>query len=200
MGPSENPTSHPQNQATSRGRRRPSRRPRTRRCLLKRCQSRYRPQQALQRYCSAECREAARAWSRWKAQERYRATPAGQERRKAQSRRYRERVRTRREQGLETAAATARVITIDFFRGLLRPARLLPQIHSHPKIAAAKVLLEGVPAGCGTRLGAGATLAREPQENATSVSPISAGDELDILSSQAGGRIPSAHAALGGRR
>jgi hypothetical protein len=159
MGPSENPTSHPQNQATRRWRRRPTRRPRTRRCLLKGCQSRYRPQQALQRYCSAECREAARAWSRWKAQERYRATPTGQERRKAQSRRYRERVRSRPKQVLETAEAAARVITTNFFRSLLRPARLLPQIHSHPEITAATVLLEAVPASCGTGLGAGEALA-----------------------------------------
>jgi hypothetical protein len=34
--------------------------------------------------CSEECRAAAR-WSRWKAQERYRTTPAGQEKRNDQS-------------------------------------------------------------------------------------------------------------------
>jgi len=163
MGPSENPTSHPQNQATSPWRpwrrRQATRRPRRRRCLLKGCEKRYRPQQALQRYCSAECREAARAWARRRAQERYRATPTGKERRKAQSRRYRERVRSRPKQVLEAAEAAARVITTDFFRGLLRPAGLLRRIHVQPEVAAATVLFEGVPASSGARLGAGAALA-----------------------------------------
>jgi len=79
MGPTESPTGFPQNQATSLStwRRRPPRQSRMRRCLLKGCQCRYRPRQALQRYCSPECRQAARAWSHWKAQERYRATAAG---------------------------------------------------------------------------------------------------------------------------
>ena len=124
MGPSENPTSPLRNQAASgtRQRRRITRRPGTRRCLLKGCEKRYRPQRAVQRYCSPECREAARAWSRWRAQGRYRATPTGKERRKAQSRRYRERVRSRPKQVLETTKASARVITTEFFRGLLRPA------------------------------------------------------------------------------
>ena len=76
MGPPENPTNPLQNQETtpSKGRKRPRRRPRTRRCLLKGCEQRFRPQQARQRYCGERCREAAREWSRWKAQERYRAT------------------------------------------------------------------------------------------------------------------------------
>ena len=39
-----------------------------RRCLLKGCEQRFRPRQARQRYCSEQCRQAARAWSRWKAQ------------------------------------------------------------------------------------------------------------------------------------
>ena len=43
-----------------------------RRCLLKGCEQRYHPRQARQRYCSESCREAARKWSRWKAQQRYR--------------------------------------------------------------------------------------------------------------------------------
>jgi len=63
-----------------------------RRCLLKGCEERFAPRQARQRYCSEECREAAREWSRWKAQERYRATRAGKQQRNGQSRRYRGRV------------------------------------------------------------------------------------------------------------
>lgn len=121
MGPSENPTGPPQNQAGTqrKPRKRPVWRPRMRRCLLKGCENRYRPHQALQRYCSAECRQAARAWSRWKAQQRYRATAAGQAKRRGQSRCYRERVRSRQEQVEQTAEAAARVITTNFFRGLL---------------------------------------------------------------------------------
>ena len=53
-------------------------RPRMRRCLLKGCEQRFHPRQARQRYCSERCREAARKWSRWKAQQRYRETTAGQ--------------------------------------------------------------------------------------------------------------------------
>jgi hypothetical protein len=50
-------------------RKRLTRRPRTRRCLLKGCEQRFRPRQVRQRYCSDRCREAARDWSLWKAQE-----------------------------------------------------------------------------------------------------------------------------------
>src|ERR1035437_10422381 len=69
MGPPENPTGHPENQEGRR--KRLPRRPRKRRCLLKGCEQRFPPRQARQRYCSQECREAAREWSRWKAQERF---------------------------------------------------------------------------------------------------------------------------------
>jgi len=88
------------------------RRPRTRMCLLKGCQARYRPRRASQRYCSGECREAARVWSRWKAQLRYRATLAGKEKRKAQSCRYRERARGRNIEGCVAVDVAARVITM----------------------------------------------------------------------------------------
>jgi hypothetical protein len=161
MGLSENPTDPPQNQAGTqrKPRKRPARRPRRRRCLLKGCENGYRPQRALQRYCSAECREAARAWSRWKAQQRYRATAPGQEKRRAQSRRYRKRLRIRQEQVEQAAEAAARVITRDFFSGLLRPARLLRGIHAQPPIPGATLLLERVPARSRARLRAGAALA-----------------------------------------
>ena len=92
MGPPENPTSHPENQEGGR-RKRLARRPRTRRCLLKGCEQRFRPRHARQRYCSERCRKAAREWSGWKAQQSYRATAAGKQKRNGQSRRYRERVK-----------------------------------------------------------------------------------------------------------
>jgi hypothetical protein len=64
-------------QELSCARKRSPRRPPTRRCLLKGCEQRFHPRQARQRYCSQRCREAARKWSRHKAQERYRETVAG---------------------------------------------------------------------------------------------------------------------------
>ena len=126
MGPPENPTNPAEKQEA--GERQLARRPRTRRCLLKGCEQRFHPQQAYQRYCSERCREAAREWSRWKAQQRYRATTAGKEKRNGQSRRYRERVRSRKPPEPEAVSEAARVITKNFFRGLLRPARLLQEI------------------------------------------------------------------------
>jgi len=52
--------------AASRGCR-PRGAPRARHCLLKGCERRFDPRRATQRYCSEECRRAARRWSRWKA-------------------------------------------------------------------------------------------------------------------------------------
>ena len=101
MGPPENPTGHPENQEGRR--KRLPRRPRMRCCLLKGCEERFHPRQARQHYCSEECRKAARKWSRWKAQEKYRATRACKQQRNAQSRRYRERVKSRKP--LETVEA-----------------------------------------------------------------------------------------------
>ena len=84
--------------------------------MLKGCEQPFHPQQALERYCSARCRENTREWSKWKAQQKYRATLAGKEKRKAQSRRYRERVRDRKEwAGGEAADEAARVISPNFF-------------------------------------------------------------------------------------
>lgn len=109
MGPPEGPTNHPKNQE-----RRPTgslRRPRTRLCLLKGCAQRFRPQRASEQYCSDICRLAAWKWSKWKAQQRYRATKAGKDKRKAQSRRHRERVKTKKKLALEVCDAAARVIS-----------------------------------------------------------------------------------------
>ena len=130
MGPPESPTGHPGNQE---GRpRRLARRPRTRCCLLKGCDQRFHPRQVRQRYCSDGCRQAARKWSRRKAQERYRETAAGQQRRKGQSRRYRERVKSRKPPETDAVNDPARVIPPEhFFRPFLRPAGLLRGIRTH---------------------------------------------------------------------
>lgn len=151
MGPPESPTAHPENQEGSR-RKRPACRPRTRRCLLKGCEQRFHPRQARQRYCSAECREKARQWSRWKAQQRYRETAAGQQKRNGQSRCYRERIKSRKPPDPEAINDPARVITTEhFFRSLLRPARLLRRIRAHAAKSLATLLLAGVPARAGAR-------------------------------------------------
>ena len=108
----EIPTSCPENQQARLQEGLP-RRPRTRRCLLKGCEQRFHPRQVRQRYCSEECREAARKWSRWKAQERYRATTAGKQKRNVQSRRYREHAKNRKSIEPEGVKEPARVITTE---------------------------------------------------------------------------------------
>ena len=114
MGPPESPTRARKNQAAGRRKRR-ARKPRRRSCLLKGCEQRFHPQHARQRYCSAECREKARKWSQWKGQQRYRETAAGQEKRNSQSRRYRERVKSRKAAEPEAVSEPARVITREHF-------------------------------------------------------------------------------------
>src|SRR5580700_6885983 len=125
MGPPESPTGHPENQEAGRRKRLPHQ-PRMRHCLLKGCEQRFHPRQARQRYCSEGCRKAARKWSRWKAQQRYRATKTGKQKRNGQSRCYRERVRSRKPSEPEAVGEPPRVITTeDFFRSFLRPAGVL---------------------------------------------------------------------------
>lgn len=160
MGPPEDCTSPPDRfERAGRGKR-PRRRPRSRRCLLKGCERRFRPQQARERYCSQECRQAAQKWSRWKAQQRYRATAEGREKRNGQSRRYRQRVRNRKPETPEEALPeAARVITQDFFRSLLRPPRLLRGLCRTAAITRPAVLFRCVPARHGTSLAARAALA-----------------------------------------
>jgi hypothetical protein len=155
MGPSESLTRHRENQAA--GRR--VQRPRQRRCLLKGCEQRFHPLQARQRYCSEGCRKKARRWSRWKAQQRYRETAGGQQKRNTQSRRYRERVKSRKPAQPPAVSDGARVITQEhFFRAHLRPAGLLRAIRTAAAKSLAALLLWGVPASAGTRSGAGTAL------------------------------------------
>src|SRR5260221_3752017 len=161
----ENLTSPAEKQAGGRSHR-PPRRPRTRRCLLKGCEQRFRPRHARQRYCSDDCRQAARTWSEWKAQQKYRVTAACQRKRSEQSRRYRERVKERKPPENEALPKVARVITKKFFRRLLQPARLLPMLRALAAIGTATVLLAGVPACDGACLGTRAALAQEVRQAA----------------------------------
>ena len=163
MGPNENPTRHGERQAAQ-GRKRPSRRPRTRRCLLKGCTQRFRPRHARQRYCSDGCRQAARTWSEWKARQKYRVKAACKRKRSEQSRRYRERVKERKPPEKEVIPEAARVIPKKFFRSCLQPAGLLRMLRALAPIATATVLLAGVPACDGARLGTRAALAQEARQ------------------------------------
>jgi len=171
MGPPEDCTSPPDRSERAGRRKRPRRQPRSRPCLLKGCERRFRPQRARDRYCSQECRQAAREWSRWKAQQKYRATAAGKGKRNGQSRRYRERVRNRKPTTPEEALPeAARVITPNFFRPLLRPPRLLRGLRCSAAVARPAVLFARVPACSGTGPAARAALAAR---HAAAVEPVS---------------------------
>ena len=158
MGPPESPTRRGKNQVARRRKRR-AWRPRQRTCLLKGCEQKFHPRQARQRYCSERCRQEAREWSRWKAQQRYRETAAGREKRNGQSRRYRERVKSREPAEPEAVSEPARVITQEhFFRADVRPAGVLRGLCAPAAKSLAALLLRRVPAGAGARAGAGAAL------------------------------------------
>jgi hypothetical protein len=158
MGPPENHTSSPAKQAAGR-RRQAVRRPRARRCLLKGCEERFHPRQAGQRYCSPQCREAARAWSRWKAQKRYRETAVGKQKRNGQSLRYRERARSGKPPEPEAVGEAARVITqAHFFRPRLRSAGLLRMLRASAAKSLAAFLFGSVPSSAGSRSATGAPL------------------------------------------
>jgi len=158
MGLPESPTRQRKNQAAGRRKRR-ARRPRLRWCLLKGCEQRFRPRQGCQRYCSEDCRAAARKWSRWKAQQRYRKTRAGQQKRNGQSRRYRERVQRRKASESPVVSQVARVITAEhFFRAHVRPAGMLRAIRAAAAQSFAALLFARVPARAGAGAGARAAL------------------------------------------
>ncbi len=92
MAPSEDRSTGEKNQAGHRrtaGPRRRLRRPRSRACLLKGCERRFRPLHPRTRYCSEECREEGQRWREWKARHHYRQSEGGKQKRRAQSRRYR---------------------------------------------------------------------------------------------------------------
>ena len=146
MGLPESPTRARKNQAAGRRKRR-VRRPRRRSCLLKGCEQKFHPRQANQRYCSEGCRKAARKWSGWKAQQRYRETRTGQQKRNGQSRRYRERVKNRQPPEPEAVSTAARVITKEhFFRAHLRPAGVLRAVRTPAAKSLATLLFARMPA------------------------------------------------------
>jgi hypothetical protein len=147
MSPSQNPSSSPPEKQCLREPsppKRRARRPRSRRCLLKGCERIFRTRHPLARCCCSACREAARQWKKWKAQQRYRKSPSGREKRQAQCRRNRERHKAAGFlQKKSTCSSVARVIPIGFF--FVRPARLLSGIRAHHAVAPAEVLFPGLP-------------------------------------------------------
>ena len=72
---------------------------RQRLCLLKGCEQPFHPRHSLARYCSAACRQAARRWSLWRANQRYRGSQQGQCHRREQAHRWRTRVAQRCDSG-----------------------------------------------------------------------------------------------------
>ena len=156
MGPPESATRRCKNQAAGRRKRR---RWRPRPWLLKGCEQKFRPRQARQRYCSEGCRAAARKWSRWKAQQKYRITEGGKQKRNGQSRRYRERVQSREPPEPWRVNEAARVIPQeDFFRAHVRPAGVLRAIRATAAESLAAFLFACLPASAGAGPGAGAAL------------------------------------------
>jgi len=155
MGPPESLTRPRKNQAAGRRKRRPRRRL----CLLKGCEQRFHPRHARQRYCSAECRAKAEKWRRWKAQQKYRISDSGKQKRNGQSRRYRERVKSRKLPEDEADNEATRVITKeDFFRAHLRPARLLRAVRAAAAKSFTALLFARLPARRGASSGARAAL------------------------------------------
>jgi hypothetical protein len=157
MGPSENPTAHPENQEAGRRKRLPCR-PRMRRCLLKGCERRFHPRQARQRYCSGRCREAARKWSRWEGAAKIPGGEGGQSETERPKSALSGARPERKPPTPEAVGEAARVITNNSFRSMLRPARLLRAIRAPAAKSLAALLLARVPACPGTRPGAGAAL------------------------------------------
>jgi len=158
MGPPESHTRPRKNQAAGRRKRR-ARKPRARSCLLKGCEQRFHPRHRRQRYCGAECREKARKWSQWKAQQRYRETAAGQQKRNGQSRRYREHVKSRKAADPEAVNDSARIITKEhFFRAHVRPARLLRALRAAAAKPFATLLFARMPSRPGASCRSGTAL------------------------------------------
>jgi hypothetical protein len=103
-----------------------------RRCLLKDCEQWFQPPHPQCRYCSAACREAARRWRRWHAQQKYRSSANGREHRQQQARRYRQRCRSRLV-SVRTPSATASSAAAGPPRNIRpregkRPAKKAPQV------------------------------------------------------------------------
>jgi hypothetical protein len=78
---------------------------RPRRCLLKGCERPFWARHPRSHYCSEACCRAARRWRCWRASQKYRATENGKQQRRAQSKRYRERVRERQAASADTESS-----------------------------------------------------------------------------------------------
>ena len=113
MARSNGPSKHSRNQQRTSSRRWP----RTRLCMLKGCGRHFRPRRWRQRYCSNPCWQEALAWSRWKQQQKYRATAAGKRCRNAQCRRHRQRVKIKMKEAPGSTAGLGRVISHKHFIG-----------------------------------------------------------------------------------
>jgi len=66
---------------------------RQRSCLLKSCEQPFHPHHPQERYCSPACSQEAARWRRWQSARTYRASEGGQQCRRQQACRYRERQR-----------------------------------------------------------------------------------------------------------
>ena len=93
-----------------------------RRCLLKGCECWFLPPWPQARYCSTACQVAAQYWRVWHANQLYRASDQGKQRRRDQSRRYRDRARQRSALA-EPAPPTPHI----------EPASSVIEAESHPK-------------------------------------------------------------------
>jgi hypothetical protein len=93
-----------------------------RRCLLKECECWFLPHRPQARYCSTACQGAAEYWRVWLANQVYKASDLGKERRREQSQRYRDRVRQR------SALAESVAPTIH-----IEPASSVIEAESHPE-------------------------------------------------------------------
>jgi hypothetical protein len=88
IGPDQDAPRKPRRQARRKSKKAPA--PRPRRCLLKGCNSApFQPRHPFQRYCSEECRSAARLWSVERAREKYARSERGREQRREQAKRHR---------------------------------------------------------------------------------------------------------------
>ena len=84
---------------------------------------------------------------------------SGKQKRNSQSRRYRERVKSRKRTEPKDVNETARVITQKrFFRAYLRPAGVLQAVRAPAAKSLAAFLFADVPPRAGTSLGTGAAL------------------------------------------
>lgn len=89
MGPDPASSIYSQHQGAGRRRWQPHKRL----CLLKGCNRWFLPLHPLDRYCGSECRTKARRWQKWQARHRYRSSLRGRAVRRAQSKRWRDRLK-----------------------------------------------------------------------------------------------------------